>query len=65
MLLASRPEERDMRYLIPMALLLVLAGCASWDWRAAGRSLLQSTCYSIGNCASPCAIGDDPDNACQ
>lgn len=36
---------------MPIAVLLVLAGCESWDWRATGRSLIYSACYTIANCA--------------
>lgn len=35
-----------------MLLLVTLAGCQSWDWRAAGRSLIYSACYTIANCSA-------------
>lgn len=47
-----------MRSLAILAVLLMLAGCqssgAGWDWRSAGRSLLESACNSVGNCAVSC-----------
>jgi hypothetical protein len=41
-----------MRVLAAMLLLVTLAGCQSWDWRAAGRSLIYSACYTIANCSA-------------
>lgn len=41
-----------MRAVAAIAVLLALAGCQSWDWRAAGRSVLYSACYTIANCAA-------------
>lgn len=41
-----------MRALLSLAVLAVLAGCQSWDWRAAGRSLIYSACYTIANCSA-------------
>ncbi len=43
-----------MRYLIPFALLLALAGCTNWDWKQTVRSALESGCNSVGNCGVPC-----------
>jgi hypothetical protein len=40
--------------LAAVVVLLILAGCQSWDWREAGRSLLESACNSVGNCAVSC-----------
>ena len=40
-----------MRLLLPLALLLLLAGCAEWDWKRSLRSALESACNSVGNCA--------------
>lgn len=49
-----------MRYLIPIAVLLALSACESWNWRDAGRSFLESACNSFGNCGVPCAPGEEP-----
>ena len=43
-----------MRYVVPLAVLLMLGGCQSWSWRDFGRSLLESACNSVGNCGVPC-----------
>jgi hypothetical protein len=53
-----------MRHLIAIAALVLLAGCQSWDWRASGRSLLESACNSVGNCAVSCA-GNATEGWCQ
>jgi hypothetical protein len=53
-----------MRRLMPLVLLLLLAGCAHWDWRATGRSWLESLCNSFGNCAVACTPGE-PEGWCQ
>lgn len=53
-----------MRAFIPIAVLLALAGCQSWDWRATGQTLIQSVCYTIGNCAVACSSGEE-DSAAQ
>jgi hypothetical protein len=39
---------------LPLALLLLLAGCADWDWKQSVRSALESACNSVGNCAVSC-----------
>jgi hypothetical protein len=54
-----------MRRLMPLAMLLLLAGCAHWDWRGTGRSWLESLCNSFGNCAVACTPGEKPDGWCQ
>jgi hypothetical protein len=43
-----------MKRLVPIVLLLLLAGCANWDWKQSVRSALESACNSVGNCAVPC-----------
>ena len=43
-----------MRVALPLALLLLLAGCADWDWKQSVRSALESACNSVGNCSVPC-----------
>jgi len=53
-----------MRYLFLIALIATLAGCANWDWRSAGRSLLESACNSVGNCGVACTEGS-PSGWCQ
>lgn len=53
-----------MRWLMPLAMMLLLAGCAHWDWRATGRSWLESLCNSFGNCAVACTPGE-PEGWCQ
>jgi hypothetical protein len=53
-----------MRRLMPLVLLLLLAGCAHWDWRGTGRSWLESLCNSFGNCAVACTPGE-PEGWCQ
>jgi hypothetical protein len=52
------------RRLMPLAMLLLLAGCAHWDWRGTGRSWLESLCNSFGNCAVACTPGE-PEGWCQ
>jgi hypothetical protein len=59
-----------MRPLTAIVLLVILGGCQSWgqtwDWRAAGQTLIQSVCYTIGNCAVACSSGEeDPAAQCQ
>ena len=57
---------RQMRALMLIAVLLALAGCQSWDWRAAGQTMIQSVCYTIGNCAVACSSGEeDPAAQCR
>lgn len=41
-----------MRALAAIAVVLLLAGCQSWNWRAAGRTLIYSACYTIANCSA-------------
>ncbi len=41
-----------MRSMITLGLVLMLAGCQSWDWRGVGRSLLYSACYTVDNCSA-------------
>jgi hypothetical protein len=53
-----------MKHLAAVALLLLLAGCANWDWRQSVRSALESGCNSVGNCAVSCD-GREPDGWCQ
>lgn len=43
-----------MKALVPFVLLLLLAGCADWDWKQSVRSALESACNSVGNCAVSC-----------
>lgn len=45
---------RRMIRVLPLALLLLLAGCAGWDWKQSVRSALESACNSAGNCAVSC-----------
>jgi len=45
-----------MKRLAPLALLLLLAGCADWDWKQSVRSALESACNSVGNCAVSCDV---------
>lgn len=59
---SGRPGR--MRWLMPLAAMLLLAGCAHWDWRATGRSWLESLCNSFGNCAVACTPGE-PEGWCQ
>jgi len=54
-----------MRLPIVMAALVMLAGCAQWDWRGPGQNLMESLCNSFGNCAVACAPGEKPDGWCQ
>ena len=57
---------RCMRTLTAAFLLLILAGCESWSWRAAGETVIQSVCYTIGNCAVACSSGEeDPTAQCD
>lgn len=53
-----------MTRFVSIAVLLLLAGCANWDWKQSVRSALESACNSVGNCAVSCA-GRDPDGWCQ
>jgi hypothetical protein len=46
-------------------LLLMLGACESWDWRATGQALVQSVCYSIGNCSNACQSGEDSAGVCR
>ena len=39
---------------VPFALLLLLSGCAGWDWKQSVRSALESACNTVGNCAVSC-----------
>jgi hypothetical protein len=52
-----------MRRLTVIVLLLVLAGCESFDWRWTGQALLQSVCYTVGNCAVACSSGEEDTKA--
>ena len=42
----------QIRTLAILSLLLLLAACESWDWRATGHEILQSLCYQPENCAT-------------
>ena len=53
-----------MKYVLSAALLLLLAGCADWDWKQSVRSALESACNSVGNCAVSCN-GRESDGWCQ
>ena len=53
-----------MKYVIPIAVLLMLAGCTHFDWRATGRSWLESVCNSFEDCAVKCQPGE-PEGWCQ
>jgi hypothetical protein len=53
-----------MKYLAPIAMLVMLAGCAHWDWRGTGRSWIESLCNSFGNCGVACSPGE-PAGWCQ
>lgn len=50
-----------MRPLATILLLLLLAGCAGWNWHDFGQSLLQSVCDSFEPCSVPC---DSASSAC-
>ena len=53
-----------MRLVLSIALLLLLAGCADWDWKQSVRSALESACNSVGNCAVSCD-GNPTEGWCQ
>lgn len=50
--------------LVLVIVLLLLVGCANWNWKQSVRSALESACNSVGNCAVSCG-GRESDGWCQ